>query len=105
MTEEVAAIALVGLFLMVIIAILGARLTSIERRVVKLSSVDAKLDLLLQQAGIKYDPYKGAPAGVMEAIREGRKIEAIKCYREATGAGLKESKDFVEALQRRAGVS
>lgn len=31
-------------------------------------------------------------------IRAGRKIEAIKLYREQTGAGLKDAKDHVEAL-------
>ncbi|MBX3177560.1 MAG: ribosomal protein L7/L12 [Candidatus Hydrogenedentes bacterium] len=35
-----------------------------------------------------------------EAIFAGRKIEAIKIYKEATGTGLKESKEFVEDLER-----
>lgn len=30
----------------------------------------------------------------------GRKIEAIKLYREATGAGLKEAKDAVEEIEK-----
>lgn len=38
---------------------------------------------------------------ITEAIFSGRKIEAIKLYREATGQGLKESKDFIEALTDR----
>jgi ribosomal protein L7/L12 len=33
-------------------------------------------------------------------LAEGRKIEAIKRYREATGAGLAEAKEAVEALER-----
>jgi hypothetical protein len=33
-------------------------------------------------------------------IAEGRKIEAIKAFRQQTGAGLKESKDAVEAIER-----
>jgi hypothetical protein len=32
------------------------------------------------------------------ALANGRKIDAIKIYREATGAGLKESKDAIEAF-------
>ncbi len=36
---------------------------------------------------------------VRAAIFAGRKIEAIKLYREASGAGLKDAKDFVEALE------
>ena len=35
---------------------------------------------------------------VVEAIQRGNKIEAIKHYREATGLGLAESKDAVEAM-------
>ena len=35
---------------------------------------------------------------IQNALAACRKIEAIKIYREATGQGLKEAKDFVEAL-------
>ncbi|MBI4926969.1 MAG: ribosomal protein L7/L12 [Anaerolineae bacterium] len=40
---------------------------------------------------------------ILQALREDKKIEAIKLYRERTGLGLKEAKDAVEALQ--AGLS
>ena len=33
-----------------------------------------------------------------DALAAGRKIEAIKIYRDATGKGLKEAKEFIEAL-------
>lgn len=33
-------------------------------------------------------------------LSEGRKIEAVKLYRERTGAGLKEAKDAVETIER-----
>ena len=36
----------------------------------------------------------------MALIVDGRKIEAIKLYRDMTGAGLKEAKDAVESLER-----
>jgi hypothetical protein len=35
---------------------------------------------------------------IRDAIFAGQKIRAIKLYRELTGHGLKESKDFIEAL-------
>jgi len=38
---------------------------------------------------------------IVEAIYAGRKIEAIKLYREQSGKGLKEAKEFVEALEAR----
>lgn len=37
---------------------------------------------------------------VADLLRAGRKLEAIKKYRELTGVGLKEAKDAVEALER-----
>jgi len=41
-------------------------------------------------------------ADVLQQVRAGRKIEAIKLYRQATGLGLKEAKDAVEAIERAA---
>jgi ribosomal protein L7/L12 len=38
---------------------------------------------------------------ITQAIYTGRKIEAIKLYRESTGKGLKEAKDFIEAVTER----
>jgi ribosomal protein L7/L12 len=59
---------------------------------------EAKVDLLLKHAGITFDPNANVPPGVLEALRAGNKIEAIRQYRQATGVGLKEAKDFVESL-------
>lgn len=38
---------------------------------------------------------------VKQLVAEGKLIQAIKEYRAATGAGLKEAKDAVEEYQRR----
>jgi ribosomal protein L7/L12 len=46
----------------------------------------------------------GLEAQVLEIARTQGKIAAIKHYREATGAGLKEAKDAVEAMILRHGV-
>lgn len=40
------------------------------------------------------------PPAVAAALRSGQKIEAIKALREATGLGLKEAKDWIEAWER-----
>jgi hypothetical protein len=71
------------------------------KRTLILWRVEAKLDLLLKQANLSFDPYQSLPPGVVEALQRGEKIRAIKFYREATGVGLKEAKDFVEEVQRR----
>ena len=39
-------------------------------------------------------------AEIKQVLSAGKKIEAIKLFREATGLGLKEAKDAVEALER-----
>lgn len=41
-------------------------------------------------------------AQVRALIAAGRKIDAIKLARDATGMGLKESKDLVETMERQA---
>lgn len=51
----------------------------------------------LDAAGI---PTDGSFPEVVDAIRGGNLIQAIKHYRERTGVGLKEAKDAVEALAR-----
>jgi Ribosomal protein L7/L12 C-terminal domain len=38
---------------------------------------------------------------IIASLYAGQKIQAIKQYRLATGQGLKESKDFIEALEAR----
>jgi Ribosomal protein L7/L12 C-terminal domain len=96
-----AALAVLGLILL---AGIGARLNGIRSRIAVLSRMEAKLDLLLKQANIKFDPYASVPLDIVQALRAGRKIEAIKLYRQASGVGLKEAKDYVEEVERRAGT-
>jgi hypothetical protein len=51
---------------------------------------------------IKFDPYLDVPADVREALDAGEMIQAIKRFRQATGADLKEAKEFVDEVRRRA---
>ncbi|MCG6158515.1 ribosomal protein L7/L12 [Rubinisphaera margarita] len=37
---------------------------------------------------------------IVDALYTGQKLQAIKHYREATGVGLKESKDFIDGLEQ-----
>ena len=85
-----------------IAAAIVARMTSGERQLRALSRLEAKLDALLKHEGVHFDPYGDLPQPVIDALRQGKKIEAIKAYRTATGAGLREAKEYVEELQRRA---
>jgi len=73
----------------------------------RLERIEQKLDSILEARG----GYEGAATGssatleqeVLELLRDGRKIEAIKYYRGKTGVGLKDAKDWVEALWDRRG--
>lgn len=42
---------------------------------------------------------------VLDLCRQGKKLEAIKLYRDATDKGLKASKDYVDQLARAHGIS
>lgn len=97
MNEAVILSALIGSA----IAVVLVRLSAIERRLTRLSRLDAKIDALLGNAGIHFDPLQDVPADVREALERGETILAIKRLRQATGAGLKEAKEFVDEVRRR----
>ena len=101
MLEATAGLAAACLVLLVIGL---ATLSQLQKRVAAISRVEAKLDLLLAQTGLKFEPFADLAGDVAEALRRGDKILAIKPYRAATGMGLKDAKDYVEELQRRGGV-
>lgn len=62
----------------------------------RLRHIERKIDLILSHLGI--DPDQGVNQQVLELVKAGQKIQAIKVYREQTGVGLKEAKDLVESL-------
>jgi ribosomal L7/L12-like protein len=103
-TPEILVLIAFAALVLILFAGIGARLNAIERRIGALFRIEAKLDLLLKQANIKFDPYASVSREIAEAVRAGEKIKAIKLYRQSAGVGLKEAKDFIEEVQRRAGV-
>ena len=60
----------------------------------RLRAIERKLDAIIQQLGITL-PDDGMQ-DIRDAAASGRTIEAIKMYRERTGAGLAEAKEAVE---------
>ena len=64
----------------------------------RLRRLEKKVDRLLEHAGLLNEKKHEDLPGVWEALQRGEKIQAIKCYREATGAGLAEAKADVEAI-------
>ncbi|WP_240677851.1 ribosomal protein L7/L12 [Actinacidiphila soli] len=69
----------------------------------KIKRVERKLDLLLQHLGAD-EPTPAGLERVREQLRQGRQIQAIKIYRELTGAGLKEAKEAVDRLDGQGGA-
>jgi hypothetical protein len=61
----------------------------------RLTRLEFKVNKILDHLGIDHDIVS---EGVMELIQQGRKINAIKLYREQNGTDLKESKDAVEQI-------
>lgn len=62
----------------------------------RLRRLERKVDLILKHLGL--DANQDVNSQVKELILAGQKIQAIKLYREQTGVGLKEAKDYVESL-------
>jgi ribosomal protein L7/L12 len=94
----------VWIFLIVAIAVSAVALRLRAEARARLSRLEAKIDRLLKDAGAAQDaeakePAADVPAGVLEALERGNKIEAIKRYRAVTGVDLAEARNFVEALE------
>jgi ribosomal protein L7/L12 len=80
----------------------GRRIAELERKVSELYKRLGQAE----PAGFASDADFSEPASVtaaedprlIELIQQGKEIEAVKLYRELTGAGLAESKDAVDRL-------
>ena len=88
---------------MLIIWEVEQRSNDIRKRIGVLRRIEKKLDLLMKHANIEFEPYKGLPPEVVDALLRGDKIDAIRAYRKVRTRSLKEAKEFIEDVQRRAG--
>ncbi|MGH3405255.1 MAG: hypothetical protein ACRDRJ_22535 [Streptosporangiaceae bacterium] len=71
----------------------------------RLARVERQVACLLQHLGIDPEVTAGEagspyPPELLVALQRGRMVEAIKIYRQVTGAGLREAKAACEALAR-----
>jgi hypothetical protein len=82
-----------GLVLILVIILLWvvARIDATLRR------AERKLDIFMRCSG--YDPGQIAALEAESLVKAGRKIEAIRVYRELTGARLAEAKAFIESIK------
>lgn len=89
----IAAIVLVVTTISVLLAAISDSRKALARRI---DQVERKLDLLLDKMEIPRQ--EAGEEEIRGLLAAGRKIEAIKLYRERTGVGLKEAKDAVESM-------
>jgi ribosomal protein L7/L12 len=79
------------------------RIEELERQVRRQGEL---IDILYRRLGVGQLDAAGMPSAdgsypdVVDALNQGKLIEAIKLYRGHTNVGLKEAKDAVEALAR-----
>jgi hypothetical protein len=76
-------------------------ISTIARRV---RLLEKKIDMIMEHLGLEFDDDEvggSIDPNILEAIRHGNKIEAIRIYREQTGFGLKEAKDVIDELETR----
>lgn len=66
----------------------------------KVERLERKVSLLLRHAGM--DVTEIASREALELLQAGKKVAAIKLYRQYTGCGLAEAKSAVEKLRERA---
>jgi hypothetical protein len=65
----------------------------------RIRAIEDHLAVLSQQAGVPYDrPGDDAPPEVVELARSGKQLEAIKKYRELTGADFDTARTVVGGL-------
>ena len=69
------------------------KIARIEQR---LGLMERKIDAILDNLGIPFT--EPGFAEVEQFLRAGKKLQAIKAYRERTGAGLAEAKEAVERM-------
>ncbi|MEU0505577.1 hypothetical protein ACWEO2_20520 [Nocardia sp. NPDC004278] len=70
----------------------------LERRI---NHLERKLDMIMKHLGLPDLVPASASGEIDELIRQGKKIQAIKLYRDLNpGSGLKEAKDAIEARER-----
>lgn len=89
---DIAALLLICLVILGIVTIQN-HLSRTDRRAARM---ERKLDLVLDHLGL-HDEVPGLDE-VRTLVRQGKQVQAIKRYREHTGAGLLEAKQAVDRL-------
>ena len=67
----------------------------------RVGKLERQIAFLLEHLRLEYreEPNAGVSPEILELVRGGDKLRAIKLFREETGLGLKEAKEFIESLE------
>jgi len=70
-----------------------------ERISARFRAIEDQLALLSEKAGVPYSrPSDGIPEDVVELAKAGKELDAIKRYRELTGADTKEAQEAIAGI-------
>lgn len=80
------------------VIILRQRTTQLEEQVARLNRT---VEFLLKELKLDYvdKPVYADNTPYIDLLRQNKKLDAVKLYREKTGAGLAEAMHFVESLK------
>ena len=92
--------ALIILLMVGLAFVFSVKCGAMERRLVSLQRLEAKLDLLLKKDGIVYEPFGGLPTDVANALQSGDKIRAVSLYASTQRCTLREAKEVIEKVER-----
>jgi hypothetical protein len=71
----------------------------------RIAELESRVDYLYQHLGVSYFPDRTiGDARVIDMLKKGNKIEAIKIYREIYNVGLAEAKQAVDDMETRLGL-
>ena len=77
-------------------ALIGVQFERINER---LRAIEAQLEVLSEKTGVPYErPGKEVPQEVVDLRVAGKELEAMKLYRELTGADAKEAQEVIAGI-------
>lgn len=83
--------------IIVLLAMIFLLISNIDSLKKKIDIIDSKLNKIAKQVGVPEEPINDE---IRQLVMEGKKIQAIKKLRDATGLGLKDAKDYVDNLYK-----
>jgi ribosomal protein L7/L12 len=94
----------IGLLMVMVGNVASAHTRDRARTQRRLTTIERKLDAIVNHLGVVVADDDDEPE-VRRLIQQGRRIQAIKLYREKSGADLATAKNAVDDLARKLGLS